>query len=174
MYDNRFLEAAMTVPDRTLLLHRLDETRSKIEELLPKIDHDKEIYPGWTIKDMLAHISGWDEATIDSLRAHVAGRNPLTPAEKGVDEYNTRTVSSRQDLDYAHVLNEWRLTRQVLHTILEQMSDKNFFEPLIAPWGEEVTVISLVETFCDHEKDHAQDILEWLMYPEKPLLKRVN
>ena len=48
----------MLVPDRDVLFHRLDKARSKIEELLPKIDPHKEIYPGWTIKDLLAHMTG--------------------------------------------------------------------------------------------------------------------
>ncbi|HTX91005.1 MAG TPA: ClbS/DfsB family four-helix bundle protein [Anaerolineales bacterium] len=164
----------MTSADREFLLHRLNETRSQIEALLPKIDPKKEIYPGWTIKDMLAHITGWDDATIDSLRAHVAGRLPATPAERGIDEYNGRTVTSRQDLDYPHILNEWRLTRQVLQTIIEQMPDEKFFEPLVVPWGDKGTVTYLVDTFRDHEDEHARDIREWLKDPSQPLGKRGN
>jgi hypothetical protein len=164
----------MTVGDRYFLLHRLDETRLKIEELLPKIDPKKEIYPGWTIKDMLAHITGWDDATIDSLRAHVAGRAPAVPANRGIDEYNARTVTSRQNLDYEHILKEWRLTRQVLHTILEEMPDEKLFEPLIVPWGNKGTVTYLVDILRDHEEEHAHDINEWLKSPEKLLGKAGN
>jgi hypothetical protein len=36
----------MPVPDRDFLLHRMDEARSKIKEILPDIDPQKEIYPG--------------------------------------------------------------------------------------------------------------------------------
>jgi hypothetical protein len=164
----------MTAGDRDFLLHRLDETRSQIEELLSQIDAKKEIYPGWTIKDMLAHITGWDDATIDSLRAHVSGQTPATPADRGIDEYNIRTVASRKDLDYSHILNEWRLTRQVLRTIIEQMPDDKFFEPMVVPWGGKGTVTYLVDTFRDHEDEHAHDIHEWLKNPELPLKKKGN
>jgi hypothetical protein len=164
----------MTAADKEFLLDHLDATRKKLEDLLPQIDPQKEIYPGWTIKDMLAHITGWDDATIDSLRAHVAGRTPATPADRGIDEYNIRTVTSRKDLDYSHVLNEWRLTRQVMRTIVEQMPEEKFFEPLVAPWGEKGSVTYLVETFRDHEEEHFQDIRDWLKNPEKPLGKKGN
>jgi len=164
----------MTTADRNFLLQRLDETRAKIEELLPKVDPKKEIYPGWTIKDLLAHITGWDDATIDSLRAHVAGRVPAIPADRGINEYNARTVSTRQDLDYEHILGEWRLTRQVLRTIIEQMPDDKFSNPLIVPWGEKGTVTFLVDIFREHEEEHVHDILEWLKNPERPIGKRGN
>lgn len=164
----------MTSADRNFLLNRLDETRSKIEELLPKIDTKKEIYPGWTIKDLLAHMTGWDDATIDSLRAHVIGRLPSVPAIRSMDEYNDLTVSSLKDLDYDQTLKEWRLTRQVLRTIIEQMSEDKFFEPLVVPWGEKATVTFLVDMFRNHEEEHAHDISEWIKDQKKPLGKKGN
>jgi hypothetical protein len=159
----------MTIAEREFLLHRLGETRSKIEALLPKVDPDKEIYPGWTIKDLLAHMTGWDEATIDSLRAHVIGRTPSVPAIRSLDEYNKSTVSSRKDLGYDQTLKEWRLTRQVLLTIIEKMPEDKFFGPLAVPWGEKATVTYLVDMFRDHEEEHAQDVSEWLKNPDKVL-----
>ena len=164
----------MPSPERGFLLHRLDEMRQSIEELLPKIDPTKPIYPGWTIKDMLAHMTGWDDATIDSLRAHVVGHPPSLEAIRSMDEYNARTVTSRQDLNYDLVLKEWRLTRQVLRTIIEQLPDEKFIEPLIVPWGDKTTVTYLVDMFRDHEEDHIQDILAWLKDPNQPLTKEGN
>ncbi len=164
----------MTSADRAYLLHRLNETRTQIDSLLPNIDAKKEIYPGWTIKDLLAHITGWDDATIESLRAHVAGRPPVISAPNGIDEYNDRTVTSRSDLNYDHILNEWRLTRQVLCTIIEQMPEDKFFEPVTLPWGPRGTVTMLVETFRDHENEHGHDIEQWLKNPDQPLRKDGN
>jgi hypothetical protein len=123
----------MPFPDRNCLLQSLYEARLKIEELLPKVDHQKEIYPGWTIREMLAHLTGWDDVTIDSLRAHVAGRIPEMPALQGVDENNKRILTSLQNMDLAHVIKEWRLTRQVLRTVIEKMPEEEFFSPVIVP-----------------------------------------
>jgi hypothetical protein len=164
----------MTSADRDFLLHRLDETRDGIEKLLPIIAPTKQIYPGWTIKDLLAHMTGWDDATIDSLRAHVIGRPPSVDAIRSMDEYNDLTVSSRKGLDYDQILKEWRMTRQVLRTIIEQMPEDKFLEPLIVPWGDKATVTFLVEMFRDHEEEHAHDIREWIKDPKKPLGKKGN
>jgi hypothetical protein len=164
----------MLVPDLDALLHRLDKARSKIEELLPKIDPHKEIYPGWTIKDLLAHMTGWDEVTIDSLQSHLVNRPPTVPAIHDLDEYNALTVSSHKDMDYEPVLKEWRLTRQVLRTILEQLPKDEFLRPVIVPWGGKSTVTSLVDIFREHEEVHARDLLTCLKNPDKPLKKEEN
>ncbi len=161
----------MSESERIFLLHRLDETRESIEKLLPEIDRAKEIYPGWTIKEMLAHMTGWDDATIDSLRAHVIDRPPSVPAIRSLDTYNASSVNSRENLDYDQVVREWRLTRQVLRTLIEQMPAEKFFEPVIVPWGGKNTVTYLVEMFRDHEDEHTHDLLEWIKNPDRPLEK---
>ncbi len=160
--------------EREFLLHRLDETRQTIENILPALPKNNEIYPGWTIKEMLAHMTGWDDATIDSLRAHVVDRPPSVPAIRSLDEYNLGTVSSRNELDYEQVLKEWRLTRQVLRTIIEQMPADKFLQPLVVPWGEKTTVTFLVDMFREHEEEHIHDILEWAKEPAHPLSKSGN
>ncbi|MEZ0396510.1 MAG: DinB family protein [Anaerolineales bacterium] len=159
----------MTEGERRFLLDRLDQTRQEIETLLPQIDPHKEIYPGWTIKHMLAHMTGWDDATIDSLRAHVSGRPPAVEAVRSIDEYNALTVSSRQDLEYEQVLNEWRLTRQILRTLLTEIPEDKFLEPVVVPWGEKTTITFLVEMFRHHEQEHLGDIRKWLKNPDRPL-----
>jgi hypothetical protein len=157
--------------DRDSLLHRLEEARMKIEELLPKIDPEKEVYPGWSIKHLLAHITGWDNTSIDVLRSHAMGCPPSIPAIHSLDKYNELTVSSREGLTYRQTLNEWRLKRQVFREIIEQLPEEKFLEPVAVPWGRKISVTRLVDIFCHHEEEHAQDIKEWLKQPEKPLEK---
>jgi hypothetical protein len=164
----------MTTSERTFLIHRLDETRARIEDILPRIDPEAEIYPGWTIKQMLAHMTGWDDATIDSLRAHVVGRPPAVEAIRSLDEYNLSTVTSRHDLKYEQVLKEWRLTRQVLRTLIEQYPEDKFLEPVIVPWGEKASVTYLVDMFRDHEEEHLADMIHWLEDSAQPLAKKGN
>jgi hypothetical protein len=164
----------MVIKEKEAVLQRLNNARAEIEELLPKIDPSKEIYPRWTIHQMLAHMTGWDDASIDSLRAHIAGNIPATPADRGIDEYNARTVTSRQDLDLEHILKECQKTRQMLKKIIEDMPENKFVEPLIVPWGEKGTVKDLIEVFIEHEEEHARDIRKWLQNPDKPLGKEGN
>jgi hypothetical protein len=161
----------MTIGDRESLLLRLDESRLMLEGLLLKIDPAKEIYPGWTIKQILAHITGWDDAAIDALRAHLDGRAPAVRANRGLNEYNARTVASRQDQDFPFVVDEWRLKRKLLRTIIIEMPENKFIERLVVPWGRKGTVVYLMDTFRDHEEEHAKDIDQWIRGKDEPLGK---
>ena len=161
----------MAAGERDSLLGCLDEARRQIEELLPKIDPAKEICPGWTIREMFAHISGWDDACIDALEAHVSGRPLSISAIHSLKKYNESTVNSRKALTYDQILNEWREKRELLRDMIRKLSEEKFSEPIAVPWGKEITIRKLVEIFSQHEKEHAQEIVEWLKQPEKLLGK---
>jgi hypothetical protein len=161
----------MTAAEKQALLQKLENARAELEDMLPRVDPAKEIYPGWTIRQFLAHMTGWDDANIASLRAHAAGHVPATPADLGINAYNAQTVTSRQDLDLEHITKEWRLTRRTLRTIVDEMAEEKFKQPLIVPWGGTGTVTSLLEVFIEHEEEHAGDLKRWLENPDRILEK---
>jgi hypothetical protein len=165
------MEVPMSVPSRNMLLQNMDFARSRIEALLPVVDPAKEIYPGWTIRDLLAHMSGWDDATIESLRSHLEGSPLSFPAIHNLDVYNSLTVISRKQFDFDHILKEWQLTRQVLHDVINQMPEEMFHRPFFVPWGGKITITDLMIMFHDHEDEHTLDIRAWLINPNEPLKK---
>jgi hypothetical protein len=161
----------MSTQERKNLLQLMDDTRAKIEGLLPQIDPHKEIYPGWTIRELLAHVSGWDDTSIETLRAHLI-RRPLSIADiHDFDEYNAKSISSRLGLGEEQILREWRSTWQVLRTMIEEYPEEKFRIPVAVPWGGKSTVTDLMEMFCDHEESHTRDIKKWIQHNEKPLME---
>jgi hypothetical protein len=161
----------MPADNRVVLLRYLNESHQEIEELLPQIDPTKEIYPGWTIRQVLAHISGWDDVCIDALRMHELDHSPSIPDIYSLVKYNELSISSRKGLTYDQILKEWRVTRKILCEIVEGLPDKKIFEPVAIPWGKKTTVTKIVDIFTHHDKEHAKDIIDWLEKPEKPLRK---
>lgn len=161
----------MTPPDRAFLLDRLDQPREKLEKILSGIDLTREIYPGWTVKELLAHLTGWEEAAIQSLGDQLAGRTPAIPADHGIDEYNSRSVDSRRKVDYGSVFTEWQQTRLAFRSLIENLPDAMLIQPLIMPWGPKKTLGYLINLYGDHEEEHARDISAWLTHPDKPLRK---
>jgi len=57
---------------------------------------DKYIYPHWTIKQYIDHISGWDDAMVEALEAHAKNEPVPQSAARGIDAYNAQTVSTRE------------------------------------------------------------------------------
>lgn len=154
---------------KTALISRLDEARVGLESVLPRVDRNAPIYPSWTLKQMLDHIAGWDDAVIASLRAHLDGQTPGTPAERGINYYNAQTVSTRESLDFDHTYREFQASRAMLKWIIRNMPDDKLAEPLILPWGRKGTVSEVIEIFAHHEQEHTADILRWLQDPAQPI-----
>jgi uncharacterized protein (TIGR03083 family) len=149
---------AMTVDEKTQLIYELDQSREGLRAALAGLGPKARIYSNWTVKELLAHICGWDEATVASLRAHAAGIEPAVPASRGIDPYNAESVETRKALSFEQTVKEWELTREELKTVIREMPPEKFEQPLIMPWGPTGSVASLVRIFVEHEVEHAEEV----------------
>ena len=140
------------------LIARLDEARAILRQAIARFDPLEEIYPDWKVKELISHVAGWDDAVIESFRAHMDGNPPGTPAAKGIDNYNSQTVLERRSLSLEHILGEWEATRQVLRKIILEMPSDRFDAPLVLPWGPTGTVAEVCEVFIEHELEHAHAV----------------
>ncbi|MFN2146515.1 MAG: DinB family protein [Anaerolineales bacterium] len=146
--------------DRQQLIQDLKQARVAMQEVIDSIDLDRAIYAPWKIKEVLAHIAGWDEGVVVSLKAHRAEEIFTPAAFHGIDHYNAESVSTRETLTYDHVLREFHAQRAELLEILENMPDEKFEQKLIFPWGETGSLADLVHIFSHHETEHAREIME--------------
>src|SRR5512133_2883463 len=143
---------------RDELITALERSRAKMLAHLDEIDKNRKIYPLWTIRDMLAHLSGWDDAVIAFIQSLMAGKIPATPAARGVNVYNAETVATREGLDYDHIYREYIQTRKVLIQLLREVPDEKVAERYILPWGEPGTLVDIINIFGPHEEEHAEDV----------------
>lgn len=157
---------------RNFLIARLNKARQHLSGLIADAPRDKQIYPGWTMKEFIAHLSGWDDSTIEALKAHAKGEPIGTTVARGINDYNAKTVSTREALDLEHILMEWHATREALIQTLKDLPDEKYNLALNFPWGEYGTVAYFLEIFVDHDEEHAEHLHEWLQNPEAPLLDK--
>ena len=146
--------------EKIRLIQQLDAAREKMLAVLADIDIQMEIYPGWAIKHVLAHITGWDDAAAAALRAHAGGDELGTPAARGIDVYNAQSVATREALSYDRIVKEWELARDQLKAAINEMPAEKFKEPLLFPWGPTGTVTQIIAIFASHEEEHAEEIQE--------------
>jgi hypothetical protein len=118
---------------RAFLIQRLKEKREVIEQLVANAPYDKEIYAGWKMKELLAHLSGWDDAIVDVLQAH-AKRKPVNrTVSTGINAYNAKTVRTRESLSLEQVIKEWKATRELVFHALDDLPDEKFNQQLTFP-----------------------------------------
>jgi len=125
---------------------------------LDEVDKQRKIYPLWTIREIVAHLSGWDDAAIGFASALLKGEIPPIPAPRGPNVYNEETVSTREGLSYDHIVREYVSTRAKLITVVRQMTEEMVTQKSILPWGDEGSLESIVQVFGPHEMEHAMDV----------------
>jgi hypothetical protein len=164
----------MASREKQFLIARWENRRETLKALvaLAEAHREKEIYRGWKLKEFLAHMSGWDDAVIDSLHVHAQGGVFGTPASRGINAYNAQTVSTRETLDYDHIRREWDRTHELMLDALRALPDEKLQQPLTFAWGETGSVAYLVEIFVEHEEEHAAHLREWLKNPNEIIAEK--
>lgn len=145
--------------EQNQLMEELDTARAEMRALIADLTPDSDIYPGWTLRQFLAHLTGWDDVTATTLRAHARGETPATPVSAGIDAYNAESVATRETLDLAHIVKEWELARDELKKAIRALSPEQMAAPLLHPWGRVSTVAKLVNIMIHHEGvEHAEEL----------------
>jgi hypothetical protein len=149
------------------LIADLDRARATMRTLLDDLEvahrERQEVYPTWTIKELLAHLTGWDDACIASLQTYARDEAPATPASLGINPYNASTVHERQALSLEQVLKEWEATREVFKQAIRDLPEEKVAQPFVMPWGETGDLAGMVDIFAGHELEHAIEIREKML-----------
>jgi hypothetical protein len=139
---------------------RYETARMEMREILKLAQDNPTIYQPWRMKEVLDHITGWDDAVIASIKSFLAGEIPATPASRGIDTYNADTVSSREVIPYEVTQREWEASRAELLDLMSKLTNEQLHTPFVLPWGAHGTIETLVEIFTEHEQTHAREIRE--------------
>ncbi len=142
------------------IIRELDTSRAAMHAAMAITNQTSEIYPGWTLKQLLAHITGWDEAARASIAAHMRYDEAMIPAFRGVNEYNEESVRTRGALSYELVVREYEHERERLKALLGQINDDRWNEKMLLPWGGYGQPLNLVRVWQRHELDHANELEE--------------
>ena len=142
------------------LIEQLSKGRTAMHRALSRVDTQTEICPGWTIKEVLAHISGWDAVGTSIVRANLTGEQPPPLEVKGIDAYNAYLVAGCETMTHQETVEDWRRARrQFVHALSETPPEK-LRDRIQFPWGETGNIPRLVSILSEHEREHAQEIME--------------
>jgi hypothetical protein len=110
------LSGIESAPDRTTSIETLEAGHQQIKELVDGLDassmtRERTIGGGdWSVKDLLAHITTWEELALQAMEAWRGGSpEPLRAElrEKGIDAFNAERVALKSKMPLAHVLTQF-------------------------------------------------------------------
>ena len=135
--------------------------RAELLDALDRVPEDRrtEVWYGiWSLKDILAHLVGWQEAWAVGLDQVASGERPALPGYEGDDDsFNAKSVARFTDESWEQVLGALRTTREqhdeVARGIVGRIEASRLEEGraghrfLFAPGN--------------HDREHIPAILEW-------------
>lgn len=142
------------------LLAYIDSVRQKMESVVSETDPTREICPGWTIKEIISHITAWEIVIQKAIQAFTAGDPPYFLREQDFDRFNQAAVEFRAQWSLEQVLQEWKKVRGELRDIIQALDPSLLTEELVLPWGSERTLAELIEILGEHENEHMENIIK--------------
>lgn len=118
------------------------------------------IYEGWTLKDVLAHIIGWDQRVLKTLPLMLQNRASEV-ASVEVDDFNRASVNAWRDKSWVEVLSEVQSTHR---RILESFASLDHVEIDMRRKRNEriITIRSyVIDIMIEHDRKHAAEIELW-------------
>ena len=151
------------------LLRELQEEYQNWQALLDQIGPARMDQPGvagaWSIKDIVAHLTGWRRRTVGRLQALQRGQPepaPPWPAHLQTDDdINAWIYQSRQSYSVSEVLDESHQVFQQLLAVIESLPEDVLAEVHRLPWMEGQP-FNAAEFFAHFHEEHEPDMRAWL------------
>ena len=145
---------------RAQLLKRLDKAWVAFKESYADLSPAELLEPGvtgaWSIKDIIAHVTWWEEEALTHLPLILTGRRPprYSVAHGGIDAFNAKLTEQRKGLSLAEVLQQRDDVHRRLIDFIERAPDDQLT-------GETRFRRRLRLDTYGHYPKHARAIREW-------------
>ena len=118
--------------DRQDLLKRLDKAWNLFRESYAGLSESQLIQSGvtgnWSVKDIIAHVTWWEEETLKHLPLIVNGVRPPRYSAKygGIDAFNAMMTEQKKTLSFSDVLRQQDETHRRLIVYIQSLPEEQF------------------------------------------------
>jgi hypothetical protein len=118
--------------DSRQLLKKLDKAWMEIKESYAGLSDSQLTEPGvtgnWSVKDILAHVTTWEEEALKYLPLIVKGGRPPRYSVKygGIDAFNAQMMEQKRGLSLADVLEQLDETHRRLIAYIQSAPEEQF------------------------------------------------
>ncbi|MCH7699057.1 MAG: ClbS/DfsB family four-helix bundle protein [Chloroflexi bacterium] len=149
--------------DKAEVLQNVEAESQNLQEAVKGLDNDQMAetwLDGWSAKDILAHVLGWDREMIVFLERLARGERP---APEGVDYSDPNAWNAKFALEFAPisgstVLAIWRQVHMNFLRAAKALPDDRFGEKDGKP---KTANRMLADSGYQHYQEHTAQILEW-------------
>lgn len=151
------------------VIEQMKDERNKFDIVLNRVSREDMEISGvdgyFSVKDILAHISAWEQLTLDWLADTEQGIEPDMPPADGWESYthgfNRGIYTTIKQIPLDVVLDTFNSTYQALLARLESLPEDRR-DPFWEAWPDREDPWDYMEEFADHYAEHGPVIQEWL------------
>ena len=158
------------------LLGLIKSERKKLEDCLAQLSEEDKLIPGvengWSVKDVMAHISAWEGKMrhwVEQIEAGVTPDRPL-PGEPwpDLDLLNNQIYDENKGKPLSVVESEFKNSYQETLRLVSSMPEMDLIDPQRYDWTRDDPLYYLVggNTFW-HYEEHLVSIINWIKNQEK-------
>jgi hypothetical protein len=164
-----------TMENKIEILNRLNTTYRQWLELIASLseEHFQEplLHSDWSIKDIIAHLWSWQQASVARADAALKGGAPDYPEwwkacgpdpEEDVDRTNAYLYAANKNKDWSTVYNNWKDQFQHYLELLEQIPEINLLQEGRFTWMGNYALAASVIGSCEHHEEHYETLTHWL------------
>lgn len=147
--------------NRDQLLRDLEQARGKLHASYEELSDEQMTRLGavgeWSVKDVLSHVTSWDEVLLPDLARIAVGDVPALASidleAANFDSANAAIMSQRRDLPLGQVLRDLDIVRADVVAAVGRLPDSALSE---GQFGR-----PLLQITAAHDREHADAILRW-------------
>jgi hypothetical protein len=143
--------------------------RADLERLVaeagPTSMESPDLVGGWSLKEIIAHLTAWRWWSVARMEAAVQGTTPVPPwqgdldeeTDEGTDRINRQFNEASRDLSVADVLRDSRATLDRLEAAILALSDADLFAPGRYAWLGEYPLAAVITGSAEHLREHDEE-----------------
>jgi hypothetical protein len=153
------------------IIENITSERTRLERLLEGISPEMMVEPGfegdWSIKDILAHITEWEQLMVGWTQETLRGETPNRPAPGStwddLDQLNERLFQKNKSKGLDEVLTSFYDHYPKMYDLITSLSDEDLMKPDQFEWrnGDPLWHMVAANTWW-HYKEHREGIEGWL------------
>ncbi len=152
------------------LIEEIQIERLRLEKTLEKITAQRMITPGvmddWTVKDLLAHITVWEQRMVrwleQTLRDEVPEMLPPGMTWDDLDRWNEQTYQKHRHRDLDEVLADFEVSYPQALSAVKDISEEDLINPDRYAWRDGRPLWEMVAANTSwHYKEHEETITTW-------------
>lgn len=151
---------------KTAVIDGLVKTRDQILEAASTIplERQNQAFVGeWTIKELLAHLAGWDYTNLEGVQALLMGEVPGFFAERDRDwkTYNAKLVAIHRRDNLVDLIKVVQKSQAELLSYLNKLTDEDFYRVLRVNTFR-MSIGGLLNFEIRDEKEHLEQIRQFM------------